>query len=450
MRPLIGLLAFGTLAALFLLPERSYGALPPSYGGRIVLPSLGTPRDPRSDLPENALEQSLASLVHDTLYVVDSAGRARPHLAAGMPEYLDGRVRIRLRRGARTQAGEELVAHDIYRVLRTVTYDAHPFLAGFTQDNGRVQARELDRYTIEIDLDRRFDVAQRLAALPLAIRIGAGTARGRGRGTGPFVSRPRDGSLELIQFRGAPRGAPRLTSLSIVDTASRQEEVRAFELGEHHVSFHGASLYRQNTRARSLRLPGGAVTLIGSSPRGVDSLRSIDGLLDRRRLARVGLAPSAELRPGHRPQGGARGTIPNPLRIQVDEHDILQVELLRAIRAQLDARRVTVDQVARGESADLRIARVVSPLLDDDAAWIASASLQARNRELAESAMVPGIADAELQRISQSLPMIVLGRAQIEMHYRRSIRGLRVDAMGRLRFDRAHFARGDQAAEDES
>ncbi|MEM9067863.1 MAG: ABC transporter substrate-binding protein [Myxococcota bacterium] len=438
--------ALAILALGLCVAPIAQSALPPGYGGVLRVPGTAGLRLPDPTDVRTPLEATVVAGVYDTLYTL-RGNRVVPSLAAALPEMEGDIARVRLRQGIRRHDRRPLTARDVVRAFRPLLRStSEPWLSGLARRGGGLDMRAEDETTIAFRLeDPEFDLARRLAATPLSIRLG------QGHGTGPYRARLRDGALHLYQFRPAARGAPRLRAIHIEPARSRDDELRAFDLGELDVSWRGASLYGQPGREVVRHaLPASTPVLLVPQARQRGRLGPLARTIDRRRLARVGLDPGDHI--GDLPAPVARGSQTGALRLMVVAGDPLQEELAAALAARFDevGWRTTIlrkdstryDVLVRTDQWDLRIVQLPPPLPDDRsllaAAWIAVGSPD-RARELLGGAGPDRVAQA-----ARELPAIVLGQRQRTMHHLPTLRGVEHDPWGRVLLHRAFLPRSDE------
>jgi hypothetical protein len=452
------LICFGLLIAI-----PAHAALPPRHGGRITLPA---PERAGALDPIRARTHFSATLAHavfDGLYEVRDGGAIEPVLAEDFPVVTGTVARIRLRDGVVHHGGRPLTARHVVRSLtRASTSPESAWLLGaFVSNGGRLSIREIDARTIEIDLARSGVRAETiLAAAPLAIVVGGNTGA-RPIGTGPFRAHlDGRGGVELFHFRHAPDSAPWLNAVRFNPPVTRDEEVRAFELGRIDGSWWAQSLYG----GAPVR-PVGTATAQSSAPvllvpNRARALRSdgawggVAALVDRRRLERVGITPSEVLGAGlPAPQLPGRGSITRGTRLKmiVRAEQPLEDRIAEALAGLFDEHGVRLDvertpstsydaAITRGDW-DLRVAIVRAPLPGDGAlvgAALASAGQIDRARRIA-----PALDDdAATSAAARTLGALVLGRERIVLHHRADIHDMRFDAFGRVPLAELSLERG--------
>ncbi len=460
---LAGLLA--SLLALGLAAAPARGALPPRHGGTLTLPSPEPVATLDPTRARTYFEATLARAVFDGLYAV-RGGVITPVLAEGLPEIEGNVATIHLRPGVLHHGGRPLEARHVVRSLSRLSSapEAAWLLAAFASDHGRVAVREVDRATIAIQLARPgVNVARILAAAPMAIVVG-GNLGARPYGTGPYRARlDGHGGIDLRMFRAAPEGAPWLHRVRFTPPLARDDEIRAFELGRADGSWWGRSLYhREPTRpVRTASAEASApILLVPNRTRALRDTRLLGGLfaaVDRGRLERVGLTPSASLGADlPAPELPPPAPLPHGTRLSmlVRADSPFEARLGEAMAGLLDEHgvRLAVERVAdaRYEAAvargdwDLRLALARPPLPLRGArvgAALAAAGQLDRARRMALS-----LDDAEAAaRAARSLGAMVIGHERIVLHHRADLVDLRFDVLGRLDLADLSFARPPEA-----
>ncbi len=457
------LVACVLVAGASVLPAR--GALPPGYGGSLRIPGTAPLRLPNPVDVSTPLEALIARATYDTLFEV-RGGAVVPSLAVGPVEVEGDAVTIRLRRGIRRHDRRPLLARDVARSLRRLAGSrARPWLAGFRRHGSRLDVEVVDERTLRLSLISPRTpavVARWLAAAPLAIQVGRA-------GTGPFRARMRGDALHLHQFRSAARGAPYLRAFRVEPPRDRDAELRAFELGELDASWRGASLYGQSGRdVRRLVLPSTTPVLLIPHSTQRSRLRSIALVVDRPRLARVGMLPTDTLAPGL-PAPRLAGSAPlSNMRLLVLEGDQLQEELAAALAARFDevGKQLTIVRASRerhasrvaGTGWDIRIAQVPPPL-PGARGIVVAAYMELRDLERAEQ-LVRETHEGAVSTAAEALPAVVLGWRRRSFFHPPHLSGVRHDDLGRLtiggifdleeRRSRGETGRGDRARSGEA
>ncbi|NOY90733.1 MAG: hypothetical protein GXP55_05935, partial [Deltaproteobacteria bacterium] len=377
----IGCVAVALLGLTLTTPAR--GALPPAFGGSLVLPAQATPSWPDPRELTTPLEASVADAVFDTLYASDARGRITPMLAAGPPVREGERVRIPLREQVRRHDGEFLSARDVISSLNRALASPHSawLLAAFARRDAGLDVDAPDEHTLSFRLRvANADVAHILASRPLAIRVGR-----RGRlGTGPYRARLGRDELSLHAFAGALRGAPYLRTLRLRAPVERTLESRELALGGLDASWVGSGVYGHARALRRTPLGRSSPILLvrnrATGPLARDATwGKLARLVQRRRLRRLGLeatqSVSYALPPPSLPAGS--GDLPRRLSFLARAGHPLEAALAQALAAMFDDAGVLVEvrtadaeayarAMARGRY-DLRIETITPPLLSPSA-----------------------------------------------------------------------------------
>ena len=448
------------VALAFVAPAE--GALPPHHGGVLTFPAPGPIGELDPSRVETAFEATLAEAVYDNLYEVRRDGTVEAVLAAGPPEIEGTTARVRIRPGVRLHTGgRDLEARHVVRSLLRCTSSpqASWLLGAFAQEGGRPAIREVDAHTVELELARRgVRVDLILAATPLAI-VAGGDLRRRPLGTGPFNARfDGRGGGQLAIFRFAPEGAPWIDRIDITPQRPRDDEIRAFELGQLDASWSGRSLFGREparpttTMEATLGTPWILVPNRARDLRDDEAWGGVVASIDRSRLARVGLVPRRSLSQGlpaprlptAAPRRGLRLTMP------VREDRPRELLAAEAIAGMLDERgihltveRMSADRYERAVARsqwDLRLARVRPPLPGRGA--MAGAALAASGQLDRARNLVPTLGAAEVaNETAASLDAMVLGHERLVLYHRADLRHLTVDSLGRLSLADLSFAR---------
>lgn len=422
-KPLVSTLvvvSFATLAS---------AALPPGHGGSLRLPASAPLSIPEAGVARTPLEATLADAVYD------------PPSALGAITHDDeGATVLTLREGTRRHDRRPLIARDVVTSLqRLERSDSGWWLSAVARRRGRLDASAVDGRTVVLrPASEGVDLAPLLASRALGVEVGVGT------GTGAFRPRRVGEELRLFQFRSAARGAPRLQSVILSPPRTREAELRAFELDELDASWLGASVYG-GTPPRPVtahRLGSGVPVLLVPHPSRRVALRGLSRILDRRRLARVGLEPTDHLEdalPSPAPTGD--GAVSGSWTLIHRDGDLFASELARALAATLDDRGVQLQIVAVDDARwdvalrgryDLRIEQVV-PMAEGAPMLLASALAAAGDRERAGRIVARALAgETNFDADCRALPALVLGRRTPTLYARASYAGVRTDALGRV------------------
>jgi hypothetical protein len=472
--------SLAVVLALTAAAGAALAALPPFYGGevRIPAPAEVTSLDPAE--AASPFDAAVASAVSEGLYRVADDGAVVPLLADGMPVIEGDIARIRVRRDVRRHAGTLLTPLAVESTLRRAA--RHPraawLLSAFARDGAEPDVRIAGEDAIEIRLDASVartgraadqpctatcaDVARVLAAAPLALATGRDPAR-RPLGTGPYSARfVAGGELRLAAFRFAAEGAPYIESIRITPVRSREESLRAFELGRIDGSWHGESLYggRPVRPVASVRAAATApVLLVPNRSRGALRDASLWGhvasRIDRRRLERVGLRASSTLGTGLPAAGLGSARRPSSrtsLRMIVRAGDPFEIGLAEALAGILDeasiALRVEALPASRYDAAvaaggwDLRAVTVVPPLPGPTP--LAGAALAAAGQLDRARSLAARLTDAEAgTAAARGLDALVLGHRTPVLSHPTTIHGVRFDPLGVLDLGEMYLDRAE-------
>jgi hypothetical protein len=432
------------LALLVATCSVAHAGLPPRHHGEATLPAPAPVRtlDPRE--ASTPFDRALALAFSDPLYRELDDGSLDALIADGPPVHEGSLVRVQLRQGVRVHGGRLLTADQVVASLRSATLSARTkWLFGGLAPRSEIAVDAEGRLTLRFIDERAWERV--LAADSLAIVVGPSSRALAG--TGPYaVRRDASGALELSAFRAATRGAPYVERVRFTAPRPPAEALRAFELGEVDVSFAGESLYGSSRRrSRELRPNGRFPVLLVPSRTGAAGSDAVFGALaraiDRRRLARAGLAPEARLGPGLEP-GNTTARSPGRLtvRLAIVAGDPFEEALADALTGPLDeagfalsVERLTVERyraALAGHRYDLRFATVIPPLRGRGA-LVGAALVEAEQFGEAEALVRDGglFDDAVAARFSPRLHAIVLGhrlesiwsRPDLELRARRGL-----------------------------
>ncbi len=244
----------------------------------------------------------------------------------------------------------------------------------------------------------------------------------------------------------------------ITPARARDDEIRAFELGQLDASWQGRSLFgREPARptATAEATLDATCILVPNRARALADDEAWGGVvasIDRERLERVGLAPRRALGAGlpapRLPTAAPRRGLRLAMPVRTDRpRELLAAE---ALAGMLDERGIhlTVErlspehcerQIARSQW-DLRLARVSPPLPGPGP--LAAAALAAAGQLDRARALAPALEQVDLARdAAESLGAMVLGQERIVLHHRADLRQLRLDALGRLSLADLSFTR---------
>ncbi len=418
-----------TVVPLLAVDEGS-AALPVGYGGVVRWPASTALRIPDTRAPRTAFEAALARSIFDGLYDVDESLRPVPVLAESLPAREGERFTVRLREGLTLHDRRPLTAQRVLEALETSTSF---WLAGLRRPDGSLDIEATGPRTLSIGASRTTRPSRVLAATPLSIRLGSA-------GTGSFRARMREGKLELRGFRGAARGAPYLDRVLLTAPRARGDALREFELQRIDGSWFGARLYGgEEETTESVTVTRAPLMIVAK--RSGPALAILARSVDRRRLARVGLAPTDRLAPELPPPGlgGTSATGAATIVIAIDRGDPLMARVVEALRAQLDERGVRL-RVGPASRADVSLVSVV-PGLPGNVALLATAFDLAGDRGAAEALASGNLAGTgHAARRASSLSALVLGVRQETLHYRRA-RAVRRDDHDHVLMREIHVSR---------
>jgi ABC-type transport system substrate-binding protein len=210
----------------------------PPYGGRAVGSLLSAPASFDPLAARSHAEVTLALLLYDGLYRLDADGRPLPALAEGMPQLsADGlEARIALKQGVRFHDGRALAAADVAASLARAQ-GGWPLaaVASVTAGADGTVVVRLRRATPEL--------ATLLAAPQLGVTPQGAPPDRAPVGTGPFRVRKIDLAarrIELEAFADCFAGRPYLDALVLRWFEDPDDEARAYEAGEADFSLRGA------------------------------------------------------------------------------------------------------------------------------------------------------------------------------------------------------------------
>jgi ABC-type transport system substrate-binding protein len=481
------------------------GAVRNHFGGAIQLslPAAAVGVDPAQQ--STIAEGMLAGLVFDGLYAWEPAGEAPsigmretqallspqgplpegegprlvprlvPRLAASDPiAAADGRsFRIPIRPGLRFHDGRPVRAADVAASLARTLRGATSRWVLAALDGAPRSPRGLPAGIVVVsdtELELKFssppgDVRRLLAAPALAI-ASPGTSPARPVGTGPFRADEVSGGGVTLRASAAHfAGPPYLERVTALPARARNDEVRAFEVGQLWMSFHAPSVYGGQPRGGSRRHAGTAVHVVALVPRSDSRLmrdpearHAVALAIDRARLSRfsitpVGILPAKVLArdlPAARaalaravgrtgaPRRAAGPPAP-PVRPLVtlarDEADAVAASIAEVVVASLDEIGLDVRLVGSATSdADLRLL-IALPAAPDVAGIVAA--LLAASGETTRAATLLGRGDVRLAEregagLHERGTGLVLGLRTPVLHARATLVGLRFDPLGRL------------------
>jgi hypothetical protein len=477
------------------------GSVRPKHGGtvQLSLPATATGVEPVA--LDGVAEGMLAGLVFDGLYAWEPPGEApsmgmretQALLAPGAPHPPppatdaprlvprlasrdpvagpDGKsFRIPLRPGVRCHDGRVLRAADVAESLaRTLRTPGARWLLAEVDGaaaHGRASSGLPPGIVVVSDseIELRFatapgDVRRLLAAAAAAI-VAPASRRDRPVGTGPFRAEGVGASGATLRAHAAHfAGPPFLERVLVTAPRARNDEVRAFEVGQLSMSFHAPSVYGGTPRGGSRRHGAAAVHLVALLPNASslllgdpDARRAIALAVDRARLTRLSMTPVGILpaRPLARDLGAARAAIsraaarlgvgvmhPRPhVSLSHDEGDVIAASVAEVVVASLDEIGVDVRLVRRAGAAqaDLRLA-ILLPAAPDPPGIVAALLGASGETGRAAALLARGdlrAAEREGVLLHERGTAIVLGLRAPALHARATLLGLRFDPLGRL------------------
>jgi len=231
------------LAALLLAPAVALAYLPAPYGGVVTapLPDLPVSLDPAEAHRESEIQ--VASLLFDTLYRLDAAGRPEPHLVEpGAAPSKDGKVwTLRLRRGVTLHNGQVLAAAQVALSLNRARRSGQGHLLAVVQSvvaEGEQLVLQLRRPSPELPW--------LLSAPATAIAV---KHEGRWIGSGPFrLKRWSASGIDVVAHRAHFAGRPYLDQIRFKVFERPSAEVASFQVGTLQLSFHGTSVFGSQPR----------------------------------------------------------------------------------------------------------------------------------------------------------------------------------------------------------
>jgi len=464
------------------------GETRPAYGGEVIGSLLSEPITVDPVKARSHAEVTLVSLLFDTLYTVDSGGKAQPLLAAALPEQSEDRllVRIPIRKGVFFHDGSQLEVNDVLRSLRRVTKsDARWLLAPVRSMRG-------SGGDLILVLRRRTpEIAKLLAAPATSITPDGKVPRiNDAIGTGPFslqsFSRKRR-RVALSAANGHFAGRPYIGKLELRWYRSPDDEPRLYERGDLHMSLRGDVAFSGHQpkyatdevegpatvlvfvgfgtaraavtddvdfrRALSLALARNGFRGVGSGERVVPTLNpaalDIGGTAagQTQQHARTKAARTVLRRAAGRVsllRDAMAGTRKLSLEVLIDQTRTDDREVAEKVVAALYrlglAARITAagaeefDSRVRRGTCDLFVGQLASPVPSPS---LATAAAFAAGRDswpeqsMARSMLVLQVARREFQK---RLPVVPLFHRALRIHHRRDLRGLGFDAVARPSF----------------
>ncbi len=310
----------------------------------------------------------------------------------------------------------------------------------------------------DTEIDLRFATppgdVRRLLAAPAAAIVAPGSRRDRPLGTGPFRAEGVGANGATLRAHAACfTGPPFLERVQAMAPRARNDEVRAFEVGQLSMSFHAPSVYGGTPRGGSRRHGGAAVHVVallpGASSRLLadpDARRAVALAVDRARLTRFSVTPVGVLpaRPLPRDLGTARAAIGRAaarlgiagrpqISLSRDEGDVIAASVAEVVVASLDEIGVDVRVVRRAADADLRLV-ILLPAAPDPAGIVAAVLGASGEAGRAAALLARGdlrAAEREGTGLAERRSAIVLGLRAPVLHARASLAGLRFGPLGR-------------------
>ncbi len=296
---------------------------------------------------------------------------------------------------------------------------------------------------------------RRLLAAPPAAIVSPSSRPDRPIGTGAFRFAPIAGSrVELRASADHFAGPPFLDRIVATAPRARNDEVRAFELGELWMSFHAASVYGGAPRGGSRSLRGPPAQCIALEPvsrfmRDPDARSAVSLAIDRGRLERLSVAPIGILPAARLPRdlpsaraaiarASARAGLTGRPRIALayDDGDAIASSVVEVLIASLDDIGVDLqpEPLRRATTVDLRYL-TFGPVSPDAVGRVAAALAASSDASRATALYARGderAAEREGAGLAERGSLIVLGLRTPALHVRPSLTGLRFDALGRL------------------
>lgn len=244
------LLALASAALPLLLQSRRAQAMHRvSYGGtlRLTIPSSLRAIDPHDPFDLDAA--LLTSALFDPLYALDGRGQPYPTLADGLPEKDGSGLRVSLRPGLRTGAGQPLDGRDVeFSLKRAAARGARLLLQAFGSPRlvrGRSNAVVFSQGDPQA-------LASALAS-PWTALVPRGFASQHPDGTGPFAFSGSPGRIWTLRRNPlAARGGGFLDSIVVRSSPDLAAALRAFEADEADVGWLASGLHRARRQATRL------------------------------------------------------------------------------------------------------------------------------------------------------------------------------------------------------
>lgn len=478
------------VAIALLAPVLARGESRPKYGSTLEGSLLGEPIALDPQAAQTHAEVAVIDLVFDTLYRIDAAGAAQPHLAAALPQ-LDGAqtsATIAIRKHVRFHDGALLTPGDVAASLERLRAGSGKWLlAAVTAVRAGPDAIEL---TLRAPLDpqRGVDLARLLALPQTAVtRGGKAPAETAGAGSGPFQIDAIDRTqraLRLRAFEDHFAGRPYLERLELRWYNTTDGEARRFESGASQISARGVGPFTTSVpkyRADAVEGPAALLVYVGFGTarplaKSVEFRRALDLALarDPLRLVTSGerIAPAREPVPV---EAGGAALTPAARRGDLPAAQVALATAARTVRALEPAARTQLEleiliedarpddykiansvlyalhglgirskitalpakafraRVAQGQ-ADLWIGQLAMPILSAPLWW--GAAFAAGGDSASAAAASSGALDlaAARQAFERRLPILPLAFRAVRLWHRTDVRGLKLDASGRPGF----------------
>ncbi|MBI2897525.1 MAG: hypothetical protein HYY06_28460 [Deltaproteobacteria bacterium] len=447
-------------------------AVRPRFGGTITLPLPATVTGIDPTRTSSFAEAMLQPLVFDGLYAWTDRGTLVPGLAQGDPVPSASRksFRIKLRPGVRFHDGRPVRPADVAASLaRTLRSAATRWLladldgaAAYAAGPGRGLPDGI-AVVSDSEIELRFVSAvgdpRRLLAAPPAAIVSPSSRPDRPIGTGAFrVGAVAGSRVELRASADHFAGPPFLDRVVATAPRARNDEVRAFELGELWMSFHAASVYGGVPRGGSRSLRGPPAQCIALEPvsrfmRDPDARSAVSLAIDRGRLERLSVAPIGILPASRLPRdlpsaraaiarASARAGLTGRPRVVLafDDGDAIASSVVEVLIASLDDIAVDLqpEPLRRGPGSTVDLRYLTLGPVSPDAVGRVAAALAASSDSSRATALYARGDDRAAEREGTGLhergSLIVLGLRTPALHVRPSLTGLRFDVLGRLDF----------------
>jgi peptide/nickel transport system substrate-binding protein len=468
----------------FFLSAAAHAEVPPPVGGRAVASLGSAPGDLDPVTARSWTDVTLALLVFDSLYRLDASGRVVPHLAESLPQVsADGlEARVVLRQGARFHDGRAVRPPDVVASLRRAM--AAP---STTWALAAVVAVTHAEGSLILKLRRpEPDLAARLALPQLAVTpLGRAPGRGAPIGSGPFRVRRIDDAARRVELEAAPdhfAGRPWLDALVLRWFTAADEEARGYEAGEADVSLRGAVAFAGHEPKYPTVAIESRATILGylgfGRARGgmledPETRAAVSLAIGRAGLRHVGsgerVVPAASPVPVD--LGGAAPTDATPAvaraamaRVVARYPKLARLEILvdasRPEDAEVAARIIAaLDRVGLGATyvavpaaelerrvaaglCDLYLGELALPAADPLAAYAAAFAAGGDGTAAARLREAPLGVEQAAAMFAARLPIVPLFHRSLRVHHKRALRGLGVDALGRLSFADAYLWTG--------